>query len=390
MQAVLACSDRLATSAPLAGSRGALGEDLSATASSRLLADWMALNSLNFPGLPSSGSHMQGSGPLPLPLTPFSGAPGGGILPGSAGVGASAGGGVGIGADASAAVAAAGGTAAAAVAAGAGATGAAGAAGAGSSGALSRRVVSVTASVVDHLGTVTSSSVHAVAHPGSSAAWGEDGEDGAMGDGEVEEEREWGWDEDEEEEWEEDGEGGRGGVADGQWLVSRAQAASALFPPRKRQKSELVPGVAWEAEQLNEGMIDTCVEVSRRESRRAHAMGKEGVAVLLHFDIPSVGIPFPPLRLLVPSSYPHCSPQPWPFQAHPYARSAVVQDAMDRFTRAMRAAKGPLTLTSMAKAWDEHARAAVMQVLAASAPPNACWHAVVGPWHECAADVSHG
>ncbi|CAI5532391.1 unnamed protein product [Closterium sp. Naga37s-1] len=70
--------------------------------------------------------------------------------------------------------------------------------------------------------------------------------------------------------------------------------------------------------------------------------------------------------------------------------SPVVQDAMDRFTRAMRAAKGPLTLTAMARAWDEHARAAVMHVLAASAPPNACWHAVVGPWHECAADVAHG
>ncbi|CAI5956704.1 unnamed protein product [Closterium sp. NIES-64] len=70
--------------------------------------------------------------------------------------------------------------------------------------------------------------------------------------------------------------------------------------------------------------------------------------------------------------------------------SAVVQDAMGRFTRAVRAAKGPLTLTAMVRAWNKHARAAVMHVLAASAPPNVCWHAVVGPWHECAADVAHG
>ncbi|CAI5985238.1 unnamed protein product [Closterium sp. NIES-65] len=86
-------------------------------------------------------------------------------------------------------------------------------------------------------------------------------------------------------------------------------------------------------------------------------------------------------------------PRPFPLPYHSprgLVRSAVVQDAMGRFTRAVRAAKGPLTLTAMVRAWNKHARAAVMHVLAASAPPNVCWHAVVGPWHECAADVAHG
>ncbi|CAI5956667.1 unnamed protein product [Closterium sp. NIES-64] len=376
MQAVLACSDRLATSAPLAGSRGALGEDLSATASSRLLADWMALNSLTFPATSSSWAHE----PRDLPV---------------------------ISAGADAALAAA---APAAAAAGAASAGGADAA-AGSVGWSSRRVVSVTASVVDHEGTLTSSAVHAGAggdarqalSAGGGYGEGEELSGGDMGDGEVKEERNWGsYEEDEEEdeeeedeeeeeweeEWEEEEGGGR--VGDGPWLVSRSQAAAALFPPRKRVRRELNAALTWEAQRLNEEMIDSSVEVSARETRRAHALGKDGTAVLLRFDIPSVAIPFPPLRLLVPGSYPHCSPQPWPFQAHPHTRSPVVQDAMDRFTIAMRAAKGPLTLTAMARAWDEHARAAVMHVLAASAPPNACWHAVVGPWHECAADVAHG
>ncbi|OWM87295.1 hypothetical protein CDL15_Pgr022402 [Punica granatum] len=147
----------------------------------------------------------------------------------------------------------------------------------------------------------------------------------------------------------------------------------------KRSRSEANHVLKEEIREINQRLIDTVVDISDEDvdptAAAAVAEGGDGVVVRCSFNAVSLSpglksqygsaqlSPIQPLRLLVPSNYPNCSPVL--LDKFPVEVSKEYEDlsakAKSRFSISLRRLSQPMSLKDIARTWDNCSRAVILE-----------------------------
>ncbi|XP_062092604.1 mediator of RNA polymerase II transcription subunit 15a-like isoform X2 [Humulus lupulus] len=144
----------------------------------------------------------------------------------------------------------------------------------------------------------------------------------------------------------------------------------------KRCKLEAIHALKDEIREINQRLIDTVIDISEESSVvAAAAEGGEGTIVKCSFSAvalsPNMKLqyasaqmsPIQPLRLLVPTNYPNCSPillDVFPVEVSKEYEDLSVK-AKSRFSISLRTLSQPMSLGAMVRTWDVCARAVISE-----------------------------
>lgn len=150
-------------------------------------------------------------------------------------------------------------------------------------------------------------------------------------------------------------------------LDTESTATSSIV---KRSKLEI--NLLEEIDRINGRLVETTVEIDHQGNEEAAADGREGIVVRCVYKCIAVKpnlklrnnsfhIAFPPLRLLIPPQYPHCSPTVLEDEAASNPHNLLSSQAWDEFKRTVRCLPQPVLLADMVKAWDSSAYNAILE-----------------------------
>ncbi|MCO5591247.1 hypothetical protein L7F22_045228 [Adiantum nelumboides] len=160
----------------------------------------------------------------------------------------------------------------------------------------------------------------------------------------------------------------------------------------KIKRSRLEISLLEEIDHINDKLIETRVEIDPEGNKEAATDGKDGVAVRCVYNAitvkPSVNLrnnslylAFPPLRLLVPPQYPHCSPILLEDESAPSSNNLLPSQAWDAFKRTVCCLPQPVLLGDMVKAWDSSAYDTILE--AAIGQGGGSFSSRYGTWKPC-------
>lgn len=158
----------------------------------------------------------------------------------------------------------------------------------------------------------------------------------------------------------------------------------------KRPKVEI--SLDEEINYVNGRFIDTHVEIDHDGSEEAAADGREGIVVTCSYNAiamePNTAfhgnlfhLAVPPLRLLIPPYYPHCSPIVLEDHTASSSNHPISCQARDAFRRIVRSLQQPVSLGGLVRAWDASAHSAVVE--AATLQGGGCFSSSYGSWEYC-------
>ncbi|XP_041000124.1 mediator of RNA polymerase II transcription subunit 15a-like isoform X3 [Juglans microcarpa x Juglans regia] len=167
----------------------------------------------------------------------------------------------------------------------------------------------------------------------------------------------------------------------------------------KRPRIEVNPALLEEIREINQGLIDTVVDISDEDvdptATAAAADGGEGTIVKCSFIAVALSpnlksqytsaqmSPIQPLRLLVPSNYPNCSPillDKFPVEVSKKYEDLSVK-AKSRFSISLRTLSQPMSLGQIARTWDVCARAVISEHAQQSG--GGTFSSKYGTWENC-------
>lgn len=161
----------------------------------------------------------------------------------------------------------------------------------------------------------------------------------------------------------------------------------------KRPRLELDRVLQPEIQNVNEQLFETVVDVSDNDIDAASCEGRDGIVVKFSYNPMSFGrdkhadkSPISPLWLLIPLSYPKCSPvvldRPPVETIKEYEGLSSKAKAM--FDVSVRNLPEPMTLETLARTWDKCARNVVAQYVYERGGDS--FNAQFGPWEYCTSD----
>lgn len=166
----------------------------------------------------------------------------------------------------------------------------------------------------------------------------------------------------------------------------------------KRPRLELERVLQPEIQNVNEQLFETVVDVSDNDIDAASCEGRDGIVVKCSYNPLSWGrktdsgdkhadkSPISPLWLLIPLSYPKCSPvvlnRPPVETIKEY--EGLFSKAKAMFDVSVRNLPEPMTLETLARTWDKCARNVVAQYVYERGGDN--FNAQCGPWEYCTSD----
>ncbi|KAF4386189.1 hypothetical protein F8388_016441 [Cannabis sativa] len=164
----------------------------------------------------------------------------------------------------------------------------------------------------------------------------------------------------------------------------------------KRSKLEAIHALKEEIREINLRLIDTVIDISEESSAvAAAAKGGEGTIVKCSFSAvalsPNMKLqyasaqmsPIQPLRLLVPTNYPNCSPillDVFPVEASKEYEDLSVK-TKSRFSISLRTLSQPMSLGAMVRTWDVCARAVISEHAQRSG--GGSFSSKYGTWETC-------
>ncbi|KAE7997281.1 hypothetical protein FH972_001928 [Carpinus fangiana] len=165
----------------------------------------------------------------------------------------------------------------------------------------------------------------------------------------------------------------------------------------KRPRIEVNHALLEEIRDINQGLIDTIVDISDEDvdPTAAAAEGGEGTIVKCSFSAVALSpnlksqyasaqmSPIQPLRLLVPSNYPNCSPillDKFPVEVSKEYEDLSVK-AKSRFSISLRSLSQPMSLGQIARTWDVCARAVISEHAQQSG--GGSFSSKYGTWEDC-------
>ncbi|MCO5577028.1 hypothetical protein L7F22_030850 [Adiantum nelumboides] len=160
----------------------------------------------------------------------------------------------------------------------------------------------------------------------------------------------------------------------------------------KIKRSRLEINLLEEIDRINDKLIETRVEIDPQGNKKAASDGKDGIAVKCVYNAISVKpnsnlrnnslhIAFPPLRLLIPPQYPHCSPILLEDESAPSSNDLLPVQAWETFKRTARGLPQPVLLGDMVKAWDSSAYDTILE--AAIGQGGGSFSSRYGTWKPC-------
>ncbi|KAI7755838.1 hypothetical protein M8C21_011636 [Ambrosia artemisiifolia] len=169
-------------------------------------------------------------------------------------------------------------------------------------------------------------------------------------------------------------------------------ATSTIKRPRVETKHPLLE----EIREINQGLIDTVVDISQ-ENADPYVASEVGKGIIVKCSYSAVALcpnlklqyasvqmsPIQPLRLLVPANYPNSSPIP--LDEVPVEVSKEYEDlsikAKWRFSSCVRRLSEPMSLEMMARTWDVCARAVILECAQQSG--GGTFTSKYGAWEDC-------
>ncbi|KAF7814409.1 mediator of RNA polymerase II transcription subunit 15a-like isoform X1 [Senna tora] len=174
-----------------------------------------------------------------------------------------------------------------------------------------------------------------------------------------------------------------------------SSATSSIKKPRIEANHALLE----EIREINQRLIDTVVDISDEDvdptAAAAAAEGSEGTIVKCSFSAVALSpclksqyssaqmSPIQPLRLLVPTNYPNCSPillDKFPVETSKENEDLSVK-AKSRFSISLRSLSQPMTLGEIARTWDVCARAIISEYAQQSG--GGTFSSKYGTWEDC-------
>ncbi|XP_059653684.1 mediator of RNA polymerase II transcription subunit 15a-like [Cornus florida] len=166
----------------------------------------------------------------------------------------------------------------------------------------------------------------------------------------------------------------------------------------KRPKIEANHALLEEIREINQQLIDTVVDISDEDvdltAAAAATEGGEGTIVKCSFSAVALGpnlksqyaspqmSPIQPLRLLVPTNYPNCSPillDKFLIETREYEDLSL--KAKSKFSISLRGLSQPMSLGDIAKTWDVCARTVISEF--AQQRGGGCFSSKYGTWEDC-------
>ncbi|KAJ9189965.1 hypothetical protein P3X46_001208 [Hevea brasiliensis] len=167
----------------------------------------------------------------------------------------------------------------------------------------------------------------------------------------------------------------------------------------KRPRIEANHALLEEIREINQRLIDTVVDISEEDvdptAAAAAAEGSEGTIVKCSFNAVALSpnlksqyasaqmSPIQPLRLLVPTNYPNCSPillDKLPVEISKEYEDLSVK-AKSRFSICLRSLSQPMSLGEIARTWDVCARAVISDYAQQSG--GGSFSSKYGTWENC-------
>ncbi|KAL0335520.1 UNVERIFIED_CONTAM: Mediator of RNA polymerase II transcription subunita [Sesamum radiatum] len=167
----------------------------------------------------------------------------------------------------------------------------------------------------------------------------------------------------------------------------------------KRPRIEANHALEEELREINQRLIDTVVYISEDDvdptAVAAAAEGGEGTIVKCSFSAVALSpnlksqyasaqmSPIQPLRLLIPSNYPNCSPillDKFPVEVSKEYEDLSIK-AKSKFSISLRALAQPMSLGEIARTWDNCARAVISEYAEQSGGGN--FSSKYGTWENC-------
>ncbi|KVH91385.1 Coactivator CBP, KIX domain-containing protein [Cynara cardunculus var. scolymus] len=164
----------------------------------------------------------------------------------------------------------------------------------------------------------------------------------------------------------------------------------------KRPRIETNHALLEEIKEINQGLIDTVVDISEEDNDPAAASeGGDGTVVKCSFCAVALGpnlksqyasaqmSPIQPLRLLVPANYPNCSPillDKFPIEVSKEYEDLSVK-TKSRFSISLRSLSQPMSLKEIARTWDVCARAVISEYAQQSG--GGTFSSKYGVWENC-------
>ncbi|KAI3692446.1 hypothetical protein L6452_32262 [Arctium lappa] len=164
----------------------------------------------------------------------------------------------------------------------------------------------------------------------------------------------------------------------------------------KRPRIETNHALLEEIKEINQGLIDTVVDISEEDIDPAAASeGGDGTVVKCSFCAVALGpnlksqyasaqmSPIQPLRLLVPANYPNCSPillDKFPIEVSKEYEDLSVK-TKSRFSISLRSLSQPMSLKEIARTWDVCARAVISEYAQQSG--GGTFSSKYGVWENC-------
>ncbi|XWS20489.1 hypothetical protein CRYUN_Cryun31cG0105300 [Craigia yunnanensis] len=167
----------------------------------------------------------------------------------------------------------------------------------------------------------------------------------------------------------------------------------------KKPRIEANHALLEEIREINRRLIDTVVDISDEDvdpgAAAASSEGGEGTIVKCFFSAVALSSnlksqymsaqmsPIQPLRLLVPTNYPHCSPillDKFPVEVSKEYEDLSVK-AKSRFSISLRTLSQPMSLGEIARTWDDCARAIISEHAQQSG--GGSFSSKYGTWENC-------
>ncbi|XP_028548768.1 mediator of RNA polymerase II transcription subunit 15a [Dendrobium catenatum] len=167
----------------------------------------------------------------------------------------------------------------------------------------------------------------------------------------------------------------------------------------KRRKLEVNHALQEEIREINQQLIDTVVSICDEDSDSAAAAASEGVGEGTIIECSFNGVafspslkahfasmhmrPIAPLRLLVPSNYPKCSPlllDKLPIESSKEFEDLSIK-AKSRFSISLRGLSQPMSLGEMAGTWDSCARKVIVEYVQKTG--GGSFSSTYGAWVNC-------
>ncbi|KAF5797929.1 putative coactivator CBP, KIX domain superfamily, mediator complex subunit 15, KIX [Helianthus annuus] len=166
-------------------------------------------------------------------------------------------------------------------------------------------------------------------------------------------------------------------------------ATSTIKRPRVEMKHPLLE----EIREINEGLIDTVVDISQENADPEVGKGTivkcsySAVALCPNLKSQYASMqmsPIQPLRLLVPANYPNCSPillDEFPVEVSKEYEEDLSIKAKWRFNSCVRKLSDPMSLEMMARTWDVCARAVILECVQQTG--GGTFTSKYGAWEDC-------